>query len=195
VSTAHNDLVNHEFNQGIFSFHVKAGMCEQARCAQPFPTAEELGVHPFQPSLRSQKPQQCLLVFGAAFNHTSHFSDLWIESGPEQLWMDGIYVRSVSEEGYRAVERQVVAFREFLMTNVTLQGHKAESPAAKPYTAALSLYKRSYIEGEPHDTFMQFRVLLLCLLCLMGRMLHVWPPDCVCCAPHCAPKAVYRIVK
>lgn len=119
----------------------------QARCTEPFPSAAELGVHDFDPRLRSKRLHQCLLLFGATFNRTSHFSDIWIQSGGQPLWMDGLYTRSVSEQGYISVDRQVVAFRDILMTNVTLQGYKPADPLAKPYTAALTLYQRSYIAG------------------------------------------------
>lgn len=123
-------------------------ICIQARCAKPLPSSTEIGVHTFKPALRRKKPEQCLVVFGAAFNRTSHFSDLWIESGPDSLWVDGLYVRSVSEPGYRSVERQLLAMRDIVMTKLTLQGNTAADSTDKPYSAALSVFKRSYIQGE-----------------------------------------------
>ena len=120
----------------------------EARCTDAFPSSAQLGVDAFNPQLLSQRPHQCLLVFDAAFNRTSHFSDLWVQPGSDPLWIYDVYVRSVSEEGYEGGQRQVVALRELVATKLTLQG-LGGLPTS--YDIAMGIYGRAHIEGDRHS--------------------------------------------
>jgi hypothetical protein len=60
-------------------------------------------------------------VFGAAFNRTTHFSDVWIESGADPLWLDGLLLKAVSEPGYGCVPLKVLGCQ---LTEFHVLAHK-----------------------------------------------------------------------